>query len=56
MDARAPKLLVVGASNQWFAQTLSALAVPRTGASELAAKVAEHWDRSLAGVNVSRDA
>jgi hypothetical protein len=29
------KVLVVGASNQWFAKTLSALAVPRTGAGEL---------------------
>lgn len=37
------KLLIVGASNQWFAQTLSALAVPRTGASELQAKVEQHW-------------
>jgi len=38
------KVLVVGASNQWFAQTLSALAVPRTGANELAAKVEQLWD------------
>lgn len=37
------KLLIVGASNQWFAQTLSALAVPRTGESELQAKVEQHW-------------
>lgn len=37
------KVLVVGASNQWFAQTLSALAVPKTGASELATKVEQHW-------------
>ena len=37
------KLLVVGASNQWFAQTFSALAVPPTGASELQAKVVQHW-------------
>ncbi|MFI7080620.1 DrmB family protein [Micromonospora sp. NPDC049903] len=37
------KLLVVGASNQWFAQTLSALAVPPTGVSELQAKVVQHW-------------
>ncbi|MGC5334960.1 DrmB family protein [Micromonospora sp. DT62] len=43
------KLLVVGASNQWFAQTLSALAVPRTGASELQAKVEQHW-AALEGV------
>ncbi|HZO66587.1 MAG TPA: DUF1998 domain-containing protein [Kribbellaceae bacterium] len=38
-----PKVLVVGASNQWFAQTLSVLAVPRTGASELQTKVEQHW-------------
>lgn len=38
-----PKVLVVGASNQWFAQTLSALAVPKTGASELASLVAASW-------------
>ncbi|WP_462187440.1 DrmB family protein [Frankia sp. CcWB2] len=37
------RLLVVGASNQWFAQTLSVLSVPRTGASELAVKVEQHW-------------
>ncbi|GLZ04310.1 hypothetical protein Acsp03_17760 [Actinomadura sp. NBRC 104412] len=40
---RAPKLLVVGASNQWFAKTLSALAVPRSGASALDAKIEQHW-------------
>ncbi|WP_261574571.1 DUF1998 domain-containing protein [Frankia gtarii] len=39
------RLLVVGASNQWFAQTLSVLSVPRTGASELAAKVEQHWEQ-----------
>jgi hypothetical protein len=38
------KVLVVGASNQWFAQTLAALAVPRTGAGELAAKVEQQWE------------
>lgn len=42
--AADPKLLVVGASNQWFAQTLSALAVPKTGASELATRVEQHWE------------
>ncbi|WP_344652273.1 DrmB family protein [Cryptosporangium japonicum] len=30
---RDPKMLVIGASNQWFADTLAALAVPKTGAS-----------------------
>jgi hypothetical protein len=39
-----PKLLVVGASNQWFAKTLAALAVPESGASALAAKVEQQWD------------
>ncbi len=43
------KLLVLGASNQWFAQTLSALAVPRTGAGELQTKVEQHW-AALEGV------
>jgi hypothetical protein len=38
-----PMVLVVGASNQWFAQTLSALAVPAIGASALQAKVAQLW-------------
>jgi hypothetical protein len=40
-----PLAIVVGASNTWFAQTLSALAVPPTGASDLAAKVAQHWEQ-----------
>ncbi|WP_406088482.1 DrmB family protein [Kitasatospora purpeofusca] len=40
-----PRLLVVGASNQWFARTLTALAVPATGQSALAAKVAQLWDK-----------
>ncbi|GAB3214048.1 DUF1998 domain-containing protein [Marinactinospora endophytica] len=42
---RPPKVLVVGASNQWFAQTLSALAVPPAGTSELEAKVEQHWEQ-----------
>ncbi len=46
---RETQILVVGASNQWFARTLSALAVPRTGASELAAKVEKNWT-SLEGL------
>lgn len=37
------KVLVVGASNQWFGKVLSALAVPRTGASELQTKVEQQW-------------
>lgn len=41
-----PKTLVVGASNQWFPQTLSALAVPRTGVSELDDKVDKHWEQA----------
>ncbi len=40
---RDPKVLVVGASNQWFAQVLAALAVPRTDAAELDTKVDQHW-------------
>ncbi|MFI5802204.1 DrmB family protein [Streptomyces sp. NPDC051561] len=38
-----PKPLIVGASNQWFAQTLSALAVPPTNGSALAGKVEQLW-------------
>ncbi len=41
---RQAHLLVVGASNQWFPQTLSALAVPESGASALDAKVEQHWN------------
>ena len=40
-----PIAIVVGASNTWFAQTLSTLAVPPTGASELQAKVAQLWEQ-----------
>jgi hypothetical protein len=40
---KPPKMLVVGASNQWFAQNLSALAVPESGAGALDAKVEQHW-------------
>ncbi|WP_144118321.1 DUF1998 domain-containing protein [Catellatospora sichuanensis] len=40
---RDPKVLVVGASNQWFAQTMAALAVPRTNAAELDTKVEQLW-------------
>jgi hypothetical protein len=47
---QAPKLLVVGASNQWFAQTLTALAVPRTGASALRAEVERLWAGYLENV------
>jgi hypothetical protein len=42
---RGPKVLVVGASNLWFAQTLSALAVPPSGAGELEAKVEQYWSQ-----------
>ncbi|MFC6083738.1 DrmB family protein [Sphaerisporangium aureirubrum] len=42
--ARQLHVLVVGASNQWFAQTLSALAVPQAGAGELDAKVERFWE------------
>ena len=38
-------VLVVGASNQWFAQTLSALAVPQVGASALQTKIEQLWER-----------
>lgn len=38
-----PKVLVVGASNQWFPQVLRVLSVPPSGASELASLVDKHW-------------
>lgn len=37
-----PKLLVLGASNQWFGRNLSVLAVPDTSASRLANRIAHH--------------
>lgn len=49
---RDPKVLVVGASNQWFAQVLSALHVPQVGASALADKVEQLWTH-LEGLQAS---
>jgi len=40
---RRPVVLVVGASNQWFAQVMSTLSVPRTEASQLAVLVDQQW-------------
>jgi hypothetical protein len=37
------RLLVVGASNQWFPQTLAALAVPKPAASRLEEEVDRQW-------------
>lgn len=37
------KVLVAGASNQWFSQGLAALAIPKSGAKELETKVEQHW-------------
>lgn len=39
----ATKLLIVGASNQWFPDSLSALAIPPAGASRLRAEVSRLW-------------
>lgn len=47
-----PKMLVLGASNQWFAQTLDAFSVPRTGASALQARVEQLWDKLVDAVSV----
>jgi hypothetical protein len=49
---RPARLLVVGASNQWFAQTLSTLAIPRPEASELEDLVETHW-QALASLPVA---
>ncbi len=38
-----PRVLVVGASNQWFAQTLSVLSLPQSPAGELEDLVEEYW-------------
>jgi hypothetical protein len=38
-----PHMLVLGASNQWFPQTLSALAVPKPSAGRLEEEVERHW-------------
>ncbi|MET9064018.1 DUF1998 domain-containing protein [Streptosporangium sandarakinum] len=40
-----PHVLVVGASNQWFADTLSALAVPKPGMDELDSQVERFWGK-----------
>jgi hypothetical protein len=43
--AEVPRLLVLGASNQWFAEALSVLSVPPTGASALEAVIASMWSQ-----------
>lgn len=43
------RLLVAGASNQWFPQTLAALAVPKPAAGRLGDEVERQWD-NLSGV------
>lgn len=42
--AEEVKLVVVGASNQWFPLNLSVLAVPEAGVSKLEQHLAEIWD------------
>ena len=37
------RLLIVGASNQWFATTLAVLDIPPSGADELRTEVARQW-------------
>jgi hypothetical protein len=39
-----PKVLVLGASNQWFGQSLSAFSVPQVGASALEAQIEKLWE------------
>jgi MrfA Zn-binding domain len=41
--AEQARLLIVGASNQWFATTLAVLAIPPSGADELRIEVARNW-------------
>jgi len=40
-----PMVVITGASNLWFAQTMSALAVPETGATELQTRVTQLWEQ-----------
>ena len=47
------RLLIVGASNQWFATTLAVLAIPPSGADELRIEVARNW--AILGDANSRD-
>jgi hypothetical protein len=47
------RLLVSGASNQWFPQTLAALAVPKPAAGRLDDLVERHWDNLKAITNVA---
>lgn len=39
-----PRVLVLGASNQWFSEVLSALALPRAESGKLDKLVAEYWE------------
>lgn len=43
------RLLILGASNQWFGKTLNVLSVPPSRAGELTATVARLWDQLSAG-------
>ncbi len=47
------RLLVAGASNQWFPQTLSALAVPKPAAGRLDDAVERHWDNLAPVTNLA---
>jgi hypothetical protein len=51
--AEQTRLLIVGASNQWFATTLAVLAIPPSGADELRIEVARNW--AILGDANSRD-
>lgn len=45
--AVTPQVLVLGASNQWFSQTLDAFSVPEAGASALATMIVKLWSSGL---------
>jgi Domain of unknown function (DUF1998) len=48
--APPPKTLLLGASNSWFAASLSVLSVPPAAPDRLARLVQDHWDSVLAKV------
>jgi hypothetical protein len=47
------RLLVAGASNQWFPQTLAALAVPKPAAGRLDDEVERQWDNLAAVTDIA---
>ncbi|HWG99679.1 MAG TPA: DUF1998 domain-containing protein, partial [Pilimelia sp.] len=51
--AAQARLLIAGASNQWFPQTLSALAVPKPASGRLDDEVTDNWENLQAVTNLA---